>query len=170
MVINAIDNKVVDSIKVGSEPESMVLDKNETLWVLCNGGWNRSNFAELNGINTVANIVERKLIFPYKSSSPTCLQIDGKGETLYYLDNGVHKMSINDGTLPSNTLIPETGHYFYKMGINPFNGDIFITDAVDYQQNGYVVFYKNNGTLVSTNSAGVIPGLLCFKLNGSVIE
>jgi hypothetical protein len=170
MVINTIDNKVVDSIKVGMEPESMVLDENKTLWVLCNGGWTRTNFAELNGINTVTNKIEKKLIFPSKMASPTCLRIDGKGETLYFLENGVQKMSVNAGSLPAYALIPEIGHFFYKIGINPFNNDIFITDAVDYQKKGFVMFYKNNGTLVSINSAGIIPGLICFKLNNSFTE
>jgi YVTN family beta-propeller protein len=52
MVVNTVTDKVTDSIKVGMEPESMVIDKNNTLWVLCNGGWMRSYFAELIGINT----------------------------------------------------------------------------------------------------------------------
>jgi YVTN family beta-propeller protein len=170
MVINITNNRVIDSITVGPEPESMVIDKYNILWVLCNGGWTRTNFAELHGINTVSHIVEKKLVFPYKSSSPTCLQIDGRGETLYYLENGVRKMRIDALTLPSVPLIPESGQYFYKFGINPVNNDIFITDAADYQQYGDVMLYKNNGTLVSRNSAGVIPGLMCFKINGSFIE
>jgi len=170
MVVNTIDNKVVDSIKVGFEPESMVVDENKNLWVLCNGGWARNNYAELYCINTVTNMVEKKLMFPDKAASPTCLQIDGRGETLYYLEKGIHKMNINSGVLPAFPLIPESQHYFYKFGVNPLNSDIFITDAVDYQQKGYVMFYKNDGTLISINTAGVIPGMICFKLNGSYIE
>jgi YVTN family beta-propeller protein len=170
MVINTTNDKVIDSIKVGMEPESMVLDKNKTLWVLCNGGWTRNNYAELHAINTVTNLTEKKLIFPYKTASPTCLQIDGKGETLYYLESGVRKMSINDVSLPSNAIITESGNYFYKIGINPYNSDIFITDAVDYQQNGYVMFFKNNGTLIDKFRAGVIPGYICFKINASLTE
>jgi YVTN family beta-propeller protein len=170
MVINTINNTVVDSIKVGMEPESMVIDEYKTLWVLCNGGWTRDNFAELDGINTLTNMVEKKILFPSKNSSPSCLQIDGKGETLFYLESGVRKMNINAGTLPAYPLIPESENYFYKIGINPFNSDIFITDAVDYQQKGYVMLYKNDGTLISKNTAGVIPGLLCFKLNETFTE
>jgi len=170
MVINTVNDKVVDSIKVGIEPESMVLDKNKTLWVLCNGGWNRNNNAELHAINTATNSTEKKIIFPYKTASPTCLQIDGKGETLYYLETGVRKMSINDVALPSNAIITESGNYFYKIGINPYTSDIFVTDAVDYQQNGYVMFFKNNGTLVAKFRAGVIPGYICFKINASFTE
>jgi YVTN family beta-propeller protein len=163
MVINTANNKVVDSIKVGPEPESMVLDKNKILWVLCNGGWARNYYAELDGINTLTDLIEKKLVFPDKSASPTSLQIDGKGEILYYLEKGVRKMNIADGKLPENIMIPESGHFYYKLGVNPTNNDIFITDAVDYQKNGFVMLYRNNSSQVSVNIAGVIPGSMCFN-------
>jgi YVTN family beta-propeller protein len=165
MVINTVNNKVVDSIKVGIEPESMVIDKNNMLWVLCNGGWARDNFAELLGINTTTNIIEKEFVFPTREASPSCLQIDGAGETLYYLESGVRQMNIGASALPAAPLIPETGHYFYKIGINPVNSDIFITDAVDYQQRGFVIYCKKDGTLVSSQKADIIPGLMYFKLN-----
>jgi hypothetical protein len=165
MVVNTVTDAVADSIVVGIEPESMVIDKNNVLWVLCNGGWARDNFAELVGINTVSNIVEKEILFPTKQASPSCLQIDGKGETLYYLESGVQQMNISASSLPTTPLIPESGHYFYKIGINPVNSDIFLTDAVDYQQQGYVMYYKKDGTFVSSQKADIIPGLMCFKLN-----
>jgi YVTN family beta-propeller protein len=165
MVINTRNNIVTDSIEVGIEPESMVIDRNKMLWVLCNGGWTRNNYAELVGINTVDNTIKERLVFPTKQASPSSLQIDGNGETLYYLDNGLRKMDVSSLVLPAVTFIPESGQYFYKIGINPVNGDIFITDAVDYQQNGYVSLYKKNGTLELKLKAEIIPGSMCFKLN-----
>jgi YVTN family beta-propeller protein len=165
MVINTGTNQVIDSIEVGFEPESAVIDKNNMLWVLCNGGWARNNYAELLGINTTTDIVGKRFVFPTKQASPTCLQIDGSGENLYYLEGGVRKMNINSLTLPSVPLIAESDHYFYKIGINPVNGDIFITDAVDYQQKGYILIYKNDGTLISIQSADIIPSSICFKMN-----
>ena len=165
MVINTVNNEVIDSIEVGVEPESMVIDKNNMLWVLCNGGYTGDNVAKLIKINTVTNMIEKEFVFPSKEASPSCLQIDGIGETLYYLERGVRKMNIGASTLPSAPLIPESGHYFYKIGINPVNSDIFVTDAVDFQQQGYVLYYKRDGTLVSTLMADIIPGLMCFKMN-----
>ncbi len=165
LVINTLNNQVVDSVEVGIEPESMVLDKNNMLWVLCNGGWTRDNYAELIGINTQTNTVEKRFTFPSKTDSPTCLQIDGKGETLYYLQNGVKRMSISSTQLPPEPFIAESDRLFYKVGINPENGEIFITDVVDYLQKGYVLRYKNNGTLVSVMQAEIIPGAMCFKVN-----
>lgn len=167
MVINTLTDRVVDSIEVGIEPESMVLDKNKMLWVLCNGGYARNNFAELIGINTVTNLVEKKLVFASKLASPTCLQIDGAGETLYYLESGVRVMNIYSSELPSTPLIPESTHLFYKIGINQVNSDIFITDAIDYQQQGNVFYYKKDGTLISMLKADIIPGLMWFKLEAN---
>jgi YVTN family beta-propeller protein len=163
MVIDISNNKVIDSIEVGVEPESMVLDKNSMLWVLCNGGWARDNFAELDKINTTTNEIEKKLVFSSKLSSPTSLQTNGKGDFLYYLENGVNQVNLAYPILPASPLIPQTEHLFYKLGIDPVDNYIFVTDAVDYKQDGNVMIYKPDGTFFSTNAAGIIPGMLCFK-------
>lgn len=163
MVVNIANDMVTDSILVGAEPESMALDKNNMLWVLCNGGWMRTIPAEMNVINTGTNKVIKEIIFPDKQASPSCLNIDRNGETLYYLDGGVRQMNVNSASLPSTPLIAESDHYFYKLGINPSNSDIFVTDAADYQQKGFVLHYKNDGTLLSSLKADIIPGLMCFK-------
>jgi hypothetical protein len=165
MIVNTLTNKVIDSVEVAGEPESMVLDKNKMLWVLCNGGWLRNVYAELIKINTSNDGIVSRYQFPAKENSPTCLQIDGRGEVLYYLDAGVRKMNIEAPGLPANPLIAESGHYFYKLGVNPVNSDIFVTDAVDYQQQGYVLYFNKNGTLIDTYMAGIIPGMICFRLN-----
>ncbi|HUX57298.1 MAG TPA: DUF5074 domain-containing protein [Bacteroidales bacterium] len=165
MVVNVENNEVIDSIEVGQEPESMILDKNNKLWVLCNGGWTRDYYAELDVINTLTNSIEKTFVFPNKQTSPLCLRIDGNGETLYYLESGVRQMNIDASDLPSAPLISESEHYFYNLAINPVSSDIFITDAVDYSQQGYVLYYKKDGTLISIQEAGIIPGFMSFKLN-----
>ena len=165
MVVNTDNDKVVDSIEVGIEPESMTFDKYGMLWVLCNGGWARQNYAELVEINTSTNYVEKTLVFPTKDASPSCLKIDGNGQTLYYIDNGVRKMDISSTEIPSATFItPNSGQYFYKIAINPLNSDIFVTDAVDFAQQGYLLLYSSEGKLISTQKAGIIPGFMYFKL------
>lgn len=164
MVVNTINNKVIDSIEVGVEPESMAIDSYRKLWVLCNGGWDRQNFAELYSINTYTNNVLKKLVFPTKEASPTCLQIDGPGVTLFYLDKGVRMMNVTSDALPGAPFIFESDANFYKIAVNPINSDIFVTDARDYMQRGYVSCYKNSGALFSKKQADIIPGAMCFKL------
>jgi YVTN family beta-propeller protein len=165
MVINADSDQVIDSIEVGAEPESMVIDKSETLWVLCNGGWKREYFAELIGINTRTNDIEKRYIFPSITDSPTCLQIDKKGEILFFILNGIRRMNIDAIQLPAEIFIPDPEYSFYKMGVNPDNGEIFVTDAVDYIQKGNIIRYNKEGALISEMQADIIPGGLCFKVN-----
>lgn len=164
MVINTLNNNVVDSIEVGYEPESMVIDRTGTLWVLCDGGWSGDNFAKLVEISIFTDEVEKEYVFPTLEAFPSCLKINSFGQTLYYLDNGVRVMDINAEKLPASTFISDDGASFYKIAINPSNGDIFVTDAVDYTQQGYLLLYKNDGTLVSKERADIIPGSMYFKL------
>lgn len=165
MVINTLTDQVVDSITVGIEPESMAFDRNGMLWVLCNGGWTRDNYAELVEINPTTDYIEKTLVFPTKDDSPTCLKIDVLGKTLFYLNNGVRQMDITAAEIPSGTFInQESGEYFYKIGINPIDNDVLVTDAVDFVQQGYLLLYTSSGNLVSKLKAGVIPGSMCFRL------
>jgi YVTN family beta-propeller protein len=165
MVINAVTDRVVDSITVGIEPESMAFDKFGMLWVLCNGGYARQNYAELIEINTSTNSITKTFMFPTKEASPSCLKIDGTGQTLYYIDNGIWHMDINSADLPSVPFILQgSGQYFYKIGINPVNNDVFVTDAVDFVQQGYLILYTGSGKLISKLKAGIIPGSMCFKI------
>ncbi len=170
LVIDNVNDRVVDTVEVSKEPESMVIDRNGFLWVLCSGewaltdnGWEKISRAELYCINTRTDEVEKKFVFPSISDSPFCLQTDGSGEDLYFLHQGVRKMNINDAELPDIPIIAESGRSFYRIGVNPDNSEIFISDAVDYQQRGFILIYDRNGQFISEERAGIIPGGFCFK-------
>jgi YVTN family beta-propeller protein len=166
MVVNTVNDKVVDSIEVGNEPESMVCDKYGNLWVLCNGGWKRDNYAELIEIYPSSNTVKKTLTFSTKTESPTSLRINGTGDILYFLDSGVRKMDISATGLPSAPfIVQESGQSFYNIGINYINNDIFVCDAVDYTQNGYVLLYTGDGEYISKCQTGITPGAICFNLS-----
>lgn len=165
-VISTLNNKVIDTITVGSEPESLVFDKNMKLWVLCPGSWRRDTYAELDIVDIHTRTVEKKYLFPSLQNSPSCLKIDAAGQTLYYINKGVWKMDIGSESLPPQPLIQEpVNSYFYKIAVNPINSDVFVTDAGDFMQSGYVSIYKNNGDLFSRNKAGIIPGSMAFHLS-----
>jgi hypothetical protein len=164
IVVNTENDEIVDSVKVGKEPESMVIDKNYILWVLCNGGWARENFAELVGINTQTHEIMKRYDFSSILDSPSSLGINGDGDTLFFLEKGIKRMSIDDSEVPDLPFIEQKNRNFYKLGINPVNGDIFVTDAVDYQQNGFVYIFNGKGDSLEQHQVGIIPGLMCFKV------
>lgn len=162
-IIDNTADVVIDSIEVGMEPESIVCDRNKMLWILCNGGWAREKNAELCCYNTQTGNIERRLIFQTLDDSPSCLQVDGSGETLFYLNKGVWRINILDTELPDEAFIPESGRLFYRMSVNPANGEIFVTDAVNYQDKGYLLRYDSDGELISEYQADVNPGAMFYK-------
>jgi len=154
---------VIDSIKVGHEPESMVIDRNGNLWVLCSGSYTGDFYPELVLINTLTNRVEKKFQFGSRLMYPTCLRIDGRGDTLYYIEKSIWKMSIASDKLPCEPFIRPASRNFYNISIEPSGGRIFATNAADYQQRGFLLIFRRDGTVADSVRAGIIPGFMCFK-------
>ena len=74
-------------------------------------------------------------------------------------------MDIASPSLPTAAIIEQGGgQYFYKLAINPLNGDILVTDALDFAQLGYLYIYSYKGDFVTKQKAGIIPGSMCFNL------
>jgi hypothetical protein len=74
-------------------------------------------------------------------------------------------MDIGSPALPSTYIIEQSpGQYYYKVAINPLNGDILVTDALDFSQLGNLYIYSQKGVFVTKQKAGIIPGAMCFKL------
>lgn len=163
VVIDPSDDRISGRIEVGAEPESMVIDRNNSLWVLCSGGWNGDSMAELIRIDTETDQIEARLAFPDRSHYPSALNINKSGDTLYFIDNGVRRMSIDDAELPSVPFIEGDNHYFYRLGINHGNGEIFVTDAVDFSSRGFVLRYNRQGELIEELEADIIPGSITFR-------
>jgi YVTN family beta-propeller protein len=163
IIVNTQTNKVSDSIIVAKEPESMAIDKNGKLWVLCTGGYQNKDFPELIRINTYTNEIEKRFVFPDKFAFPSNLQINGQKDLLFWLDSGVKKMSIGAIELPVMVFIPQKRNYFYKMGVDPVSGEVFVTDARDFQHNGLVFRYNSLGSVIDSVVSDIIPGSLCFK-------
>ena len=118
--------------------------------------------AGLYRIDPMKRQVELNLSFPNASDSPRNLSINHTGELLYYLNNGVYIFNISDTSLPSAPLIAGKDFNFYGLGVSPDNGDIFVSDAIDYQQKGVIYKYNSSGKLLSSFYAGIIPGGFCF--------
>ncbi|HCI55664.1 MAG TPA: cell surface protein, partial [Bacteroidales bacterium] len=46
----------------------------------------------------------------------------------------------------------------------PSDGRLYITNAVDYQQRGYLLMAGRNGEIIDSVRVGIIPGAMCFKV------
>lgn len=164
VVTDLATEEVITTITVGLEPESMVLDMNNKLWVLCTGGWNGEEIPGLIRINTVTYEKEAEMFFRSVMDNPSSLTSNAAGDTLYFLDEGVRRMPVTASSLPSEAYIPAGARLFYKLAAGP-GGQIAVTDAIDYQQTGDFLVYNSKGELADTEQAGIIPGFMCFMLD-----
>lgn len=176
-----IDTKtdtVVDDLTVGIQPNSLVVDKNFDLWTLCDGGGWEENPAGYESPRLLCiDVKDMKVKSTYSfalGNSMSKLSIDGSGSILYWINNkfngigdnvgGVYKMSINSNSVPSNAFVASNGKYFYSMTISPLDGDLFVADALDYDQPGVVYHYSSEGDLIGHFEAGVIPTAYAWVL------
>ena len=162
-IINPVNDLLLDSIEVGKEPNSMVVDKNEKIWVLCSGGFLNEEIPTLQQINAETFEVDALMNFGDIQSSPSSLCINGTLDTLFFINGGIFRMAISENLIPDQPFIPEQGYRFYNIAVNPETSEIYASDVIDYQQNGLILRYKPDGTFVDLHHAGIIPGQMVFR-------
>jgi YVTN family beta-propeller protein len=161
LIINPNTNQLIDSIKLGVEPNSIVKDANNKLWIMCSGGFQEDN-PKLFKFNPQTRSIEAIFVFTNLSESPNKLTINGNKDKLYFLNDNVYAMNIHATSLPTTALINNNNNTFYGLGINPLNEDIYVADAIDYIQSGIVFRYDANGSLIHQFNVGIIPGNFLF--------
>lgn len=160
--IDAITGNKLDSVIVGKQPNSIVDDKNNNIWVLCDGGFSGSSYGQeyaslwcLNS-NDLSEI--KHFTFNNIQMSPICLNKNRVGDSLFFINNNIYKMSITDNILPNTPLITANSRSFYGLAINSLTNEIIVTDAKNYVANGEVLIYNFNGELLQSFVTGVNPG------------
>lgn len=153
-VINTITDQISDSILVGPNAGSIVLDKNSKVWVLSGGNSSTSTLAKLTRINPVNLQIETAFTFN-ASDKQGNLCINSTRDIVYFLNTHVYKMGISDTNLPTSSLISGSGHTFYGLAVNVNNNDIYVSDAIDYIQKSTIMVYSSAGSQKTTFKAGI---------------
>lgn len=172
-VIDPINKQLIQNIFVGPYPKSMVVDKNNYLWVLCSGSdiydanWTLIGHrpSKLVQINPSTNAILKEIDL-FTNQYPTKLAINPEGDQLYfgggYSCPGIYTLPIEDDVFAGNALITKT---FYGFDINPADGVIFAYDAMNYSERGILYRYDKNGIELGNYRTGIIPNGSSFKRN-----
>lgn len=164
--IDTVTDEIVEDLIVGIQPKSLVYDKYGRLWTITDGGYEGSPYGyeppALCCIDPEKMSIEKKFTFP-QDSSPLSLVINGDGDTLYWVNGDVWKMSIDSDRFPVVPVIQNHDTKYYGLTINPDNGEIYVADAIDYQQQGMIYRYSKSGEMLDMFYTGVTPGAFCWK-------
>ena len=160
-VVETATDQLVDSIAVSRGGNSIVPDAEGMLWVACSGGG--GTLPALYRIDPVALQVEATFPFSTAGASPWRLATSGDRTTLFWLDGDIYRMAIADGTLPTTPFIAAEGRNLYALGVDPADGTVYVSDAIDYAQAGRIFRYGDTGAAMGDFLAGRIPCGFVFR-------
>lgn len=172
--ITVLDTDTDEQIKrlgVGVQPYSMVLDKNNTLWIVCDGGNEYSQLPEgvtmeapsLWKLNTKTLAAQKVHEFAQGSYFRSRLTIDGKGENIYFIsDERCWVIDVATGKLPTESFISIEGCGLLGIGVDPVSGEIYVADTKNDYSNGEVFRYSPEGELIDTFEVGILPSSFAF--------
>lgn len=159
-VINSSSNSIIDSIVVGINASSLVLDKNNKLWVLSSGT------SSVQGKLSVIDPSSKSVIWSQNfglTEKAGMLCINGTKDTLWYANkDGICRMPIVAPALP-NAFITSTGN-IYGLGVHPSRFEVYVADAIDYVSKSKIFAYKTStGALYGSFYAGFISNGFYFQ-------
>lgn len=158
MIVNTKTGVLTDSINVGIEPNSMVKDVNGDVWVLCSGGYQQDEKARIFCINPVTHQIKKQINFMLSSDYPISLCSNQAGDTLYFLNKHLYALPFTASSVPSTPIAYSNQSNFYKVSFFIAGNALIVSDAGDYQHDGKVLLFSNNGCALDTLPAGIIPG------------
>lgn len=164
--IDTRTDRAVDRLEVGIQPNSLVLDCNGKLWTLCDGGFEGSPYGyevpALYRIDAETFTIEASWSFAL-GDEPSELQINAAGSRIFWINGDIWSMAVTASAIPDVPVINSRGTRYYGLTVSPVDDEIYVADAVDYQQQGKIYRYSATGSLIDEFYVGVTPGAFCWK-------
>lgn len=170
LVIDTNTDQLVDSIEVFKQPNSLVMDKDNKIWVLTDGGFEGNSYGYerpgLLKIDAETHEIERSFRFPL-GDHPLSLCMNATKDSLFFINRHVWKMAVSDRKLPEQPFIVSSHSNvyggFYSLALDPSNSEIYVGDAIDHAQNGIVYRYTPSGKVLDEFKVGITPSGFAFK-------
>lgn len=155
--------KEIKKIKVATNPGKIMSDAYGRVFLMCLGNYTDIPSC-LQCINSYTDTVEETYDYAlsgfdiYRSTLYFFYYSFSSGKTVFkQLD--IPTGQVSDARFPSEEVDLQTP---YSLSLNPYNGDIWIGNALDYQSSGDVYAFDSNGKLKYSFEAGICPKKVVF--------
>jgi hypothetical protein len=185
------DVKVAD-ISVGKEPNTMAVDQNGHVWVLCEGrAWDTEHIDDpqiceepsLWEIDPQLKTARCRYTFVdvedpqtggITSFTASCMKSDPQGKCFYIVvsevdeygissNSEIRRFDVGSMSFSDSFRISSGGKTFYNMAVNPQSGELYVSCISNPTVNGIVYRYTSDGVLLSSFEAGLFPSAMLFK-------
>lgn len=162
LMIDPSTDQLTGSIDLATDPGSMALSDQGKLYVLTSQQPSPAVNASIYVVNLSSFSIEHKVDFGV-GHTPSCLRYSSFTHQMLYADNGIYAMAQTDTVLPRSAFITSNNWNIYGLNADPADGDIYISDALDYQQASRIMRYSSTGTLIDAFNSGIITNAFIFK-------
>lgn len=163
ILLNTTDFSISKRIAIPVEPNSIIQDHEENLWILSSGFEAANKVPQLIKFNTQTESIEKSFSFSDFENTAQNLCFSTTENALYFnRASAIYKMLPTDSELVTNPIFSSAAQLIYGLDIQPSSKELYICDAVDYVSNGKVFRYSNSGNLLDEFSVGVLPSKLIF--------
>lgn len=153
-------------LEVGLQPASLVIDRYGKLWALTDGGYEGSPLgresASLYCIDASSFAIEKQFQFR-RGDDPSELQINGTRDTIYWINRDIWRMDVRSQRPPVRPFLAERSTRYYGLTVDPRSSDVYVADAIDYQQQGMIYRYTPDAVPLDSFYVGITPGAFCWK-------
>ena len=160
-IINTSTNLILDSIYVNNNPSDIEIDKYNNIWVLSKGDIGNNISPSISIINTIQDSIIDTITLNSSKGTPSNLRMNSDKTFAFYIQQDVIKTETNYPFL-SEIFYVNTGQQFYGLGLDPYNQDVYISDAIDYVQNGLIYRLDSLGNEIDLFNTGIIPNQFLF--------
>ena len=169
IIVNTNSNQETENIQLTAGVNKLVRDVNGKVWVLCSGNGNSTPIvpAFLYRINPTTKEIEASVELPELTGySPVGIASSADGQSIYYVMQGdVYRMEISASALPVEPFIEPGLTTLYSLHCDPNTGQIALTDAKDYTQNGSLHVYNSNGVETGSYETSIVPNAVHWMDN-----
>ena len=149
-------------------------DRYGKLWVITDGGYSMEdesfsdNIPHLYRLDAATGVVELDQELDADEANVQ-IEMNSTRDVVYLINNDIYRMNVTDSHVPVRPFIAALKdangrrHKLYGIGVSPYNGDIYVADAVDYGQSGAVYRYDASGRLIDQFRVGINPNHFAFK-------
>ncbi len=159
-IIDPASDKLTDSVLAAYGSQSLVVDKNNCLWVACVG----DTLLGKTGMLVLLQPGTQPKPFSFTVgmggyTHPHHLCLNPAGDTLYFLNKDIYRMKV-ETQAPLNPMlwVAAAKRNFYSLGIHPHTGHIYVADAIDYVSKGRAFCLSPTATILDSFRTGITPG------------
>jgi len=164
LVINPETDLIENEIQLSEGISNMIVANDNSIWVLCDGGFVEPINPKLFQIDTQNFTVIQSFAFNSDEASPRYLTYNSVEDELYFYQDGIRKMETLATTLPSSAFIEYEIEYVYGLDFDDSLEILVVSDAQSLGSQGVVKLFNASGDFLNTFDVGVFPNGI-FAMN-----